>query len=110
MKGVHGDPERGRLAYELLWSEGREALAERARRATAAAGRPVGPGEMLVPSRFSVRFEPRRVTAESKGKWSRVTLIGDNPADVADVSCVKEDGRWRVVVEFPALPPIEQRQ
>jgi hypothetical protein len=109
MKGVHGDPERGRLAYELLWAEGREALAERARRATAAAGRPIGPEEMLVPSRFSLAFEPRRVTAETKGKWSRVTVIGSNPNEVAEVSCVNEDGHWRVAVEFPPLPTIEQR-
>ncbi len=110
MRGVHGDPERGRLAVELLWRDGREALRERAERATAAAGRPVEAADMLVPSRFSVRFEPTRSEVETKGDWARVTLFGANSSEVAEVACVREDGHWRVALALPPLPPIETRE
>lgn len=110
MQAVHGDPERGRRALELLWKEGRDALEERAGRASAAAGRSISPEEMLAPSRFSLRFQPRRLKAESKGNWSRVTVTGDNPTEVAEVHCVKENDRWRVVLDFPKLSPIERRE
>jgi hypothetical protein len=110
MRSVHGDPAAGRRAVELLWSKGRENLEERARRATAAAGRSVAPEEMLVPSRFSLRFEPARSSAETRGDWSRVTLFGQSPQEVAEVHCVKEEGQWRVVLDMPPLPDIEKRQ
>lgn len=110
MRGVHGSPERGRLALDLVWSEARAALEERAARATAAAGRSVLPEEMLVPSRFSLRFEPRRMTAATKGNWSRVTILGDNPSEIAEVHCVQEDGRWRVVLDLPPVAPIQRRE
>jgi hypothetical protein len=109
MRGVHGDPERGLRALNLVWAEGRKAIEERAERATAAAGRTVRPEAMLAPSRFSLRFEPQRVSVETRGDWSRVTLFGASPSEVVEVPCVREDGAWRVVIDFPALPPIEWR-
>lgn len=109
MRGVHGAPERGQLALELVWSEARAALEERAARATAAAGRAVLPAEMLVPSRFSLRFEPRRMTETTKGSWSRVTVFGNSPEEIAEVHCVLEDGRWRVVLDLPPVAPIQRR-
>lgn len=110
MQAVHGDPERGRRVLELLWREGRDALDERAQRASAAAGRAVAPEDMLVPSRFSLQFQPRRFKSESKGNWSRVTVSGDKPFEIAEIHCVKENDRWRVVLDFPKVPPIERRQ
>jgi hypothetical protein len=110
MKSVHGEPAHAKAALELVWSDGRKSLEERARRASAASGRTVGPEEMLVPSRFSLRFEPTRVSTESRGKWSRVTIFGPQQGQVAEVPCVKEKAGWRVAIEFPALPPIELRQ
>lgn len=110
MRSVHGDPERGRRALELLSRDSKANLVERAERATAAAGRAVQPEEMLVPSRFALRFEPHRYSSEVRGDYSRVTVLGDLPNEVAEVHCIREEGHWRVVLDWPALPIIEKRQ
>lgn len=111
MRSVHGDPVNGRLALQLLGKDGVDNLRERARRASAVSGRPVAPEEMLVPSRFSLNFEPVHYTSEIKGKWSRVTVTGANPkTQLAEVSCVKEEDKWKVHLQFPPLPPIEKRR
>lgn len=110
MQSVHGDPQSGTLAYELLAKDSRDNLAERARRATAAAGRPVTPGEMLVPSVFNLTFVPRSYSPEIRGDYARITILGPEPLDRALVHCVKEEGHWRVHVDLPALPPIQARE
>lgn len=110
LKSVHGDPALGRAALELLWATGRKNLEERASRASAAAGRPVLPEEMLAPSRFSLNFEPKTFSAEIKGRHSRVTVTGEDVVkELAEVHCIKENGGWRVIVHLPELPPIDQR-
>jgi hypothetical protein len=108
MQRVHGDPAAARGAYELLWGEGKANLAERAKRASALSDRKVGPEEMLAPSRFWLAFKPRRWTARVAGKWSSVTATGEGNQR-RDVKCMAEDGRWRVVQQFPALAPIRRR-
>ncbi len=110
MQRVHGEQAGAREAYELLWSEAQANLAERAKRATAVSGRKIAPEEMLVPSRFTPEFKPRHYEARVEGQWAEVTVEGEGPTPPRrQVKCVLEEGHWRVVLELPALPPIQKR-
>ena len=109
MQRVHGDPKTAREAYELLWSEAKHGLAERAKRASAVVGREVAPESMIAPTHFSLSFTPKRYTARVDGDWAIVTAVGEAPAQRREIKCVKEDGRWRVVLVMPPLPPIQRR-
>jgi len=109
MQRVHGDPKAARAAYELLWGEAKRGLAERAKRAGAVAGRDVAPESMIAPTRFSLSFVPRRYTARIDGDWAVVSITGEVASQYHEVKCVREDGRWRVVLSIPPLPPIQRR-
>ncbi len=109
MQRVHGNPKTAREAYELLWSEAKHGLAERAKRASAVVGREVAPESMIAPTHFSLTFAPKRYTARVDGDWAVVTTIGEAPSQRREIKCVKEDGRWRVVLVMPALAPIQRR-
>jgi hypothetical protein len=109
MQRVHGDPKNAREAYDLLWSEAKHGLAERAKRASAVVGREVAPEAMIAPTHFSLGFVPKRYAARVDGDWAIVTAIGEAPSQRRDLKCVREDGRWRVVLVLPQLPPIQRR-
>lgn len=108
MQRVHGERKAARAAYELLWSDARRNLAERAKRASDVAGREIAPEEMLPPSRFSLHHKPQRYEAHVDGDWAEVSVSSDG-GSVDRVKCVREDGKWRVVLELPPLAPIEHR-
>jgi hypothetical protein len=108
MQRVHGERKAARAAYDLLWSDARRNLAERAKRASDVAGREIAPEEMLPPSRFSLHHKPRHFDMRVDGDWAEVVVTGEDGI-VNRVKCVREDGKWRVVLELPPLPPIERR-
>lgn len=108
MQRVHGERKAARAAYDLLWGDARRNLAERAKRASDVAGREIAPEEMLPPSRFSLHHKPRHFEMRIDGDWAEVAVTGEDGA-VDRVKCVREDGKWRVVLELPPLPPIERR-
>ena len=110
MQRVHGDSRAARLAYELLWADARRNLAERAKRASAVAGREIAPEEMIAPSHFSLAYRPKKLSSRIDGDWAEVTVSGESSsASPHIVKCVREDGHWRVVLELPPLPPIQRR-
>jgi hypothetical protein len=110
MQRVHGDQKNARAAFELLWSTAQKNLTERASRASALEGRKVAPEEMLAPSRFTLRFEPKRVSVNTTADRATVTVQGDPPLrETREIHCVREDGRWRIVLDLPVLPPIQKR-
>ncbi len=110
MQRVHGDAHAARLAYELLWADARRNLAERAKRASAVAGREIAPEEMIAPSHFSLAYRPKKLSARADGDWAEVTVLGEsNATSPRTVKCVREDGHWRVVLELPLMPPIQRR-
>lgn len=110
VKMSYGDPKMARGAFDLLWSGAQRNLTERAARASALASRKVAPEEMLALTRFSLRFVPQRYSSAIQGEAATVSIQGDaHTNDRAEVRCVREQGRWRIVVELPPLPPIQRR-
>lgn len=109
LRQVHGDPAVGQRAVGLLARAARENLEERARRASALSGRTVLPGEMLVPSFFSMHLNPVSHEERIEGDRAEVTFVArDGRRSV--VRLVREETRWVVALELPPLSPIRQRE
>jgi hypothetical protein len=109
MQRVHGDAQRSKAAYDLLAADARTKLEERAERASAAIGRVVKPEEMLAPSRFYLSFQPRSWSSREGPGWAIVTVEGESPRELREIRCLREQGEWKVVLDLPALPPLEHR-
>jgi hypothetical protein len=107
---IESNPEEARAVYELLSSRSKANLVERAHRASTTSGREIPPEQMLAPGRFSLRFEPRKMHARLAHDRAIVDVVGIDPmTDHAEVPCVLEQGRWRIEIPLPPLPPAERR-
>ena len=109
LRRVQGDPAEAKAAYELLSKRAQQNLVERAKRYSAASGKAIAPEAMIVPSRFLLRFEPQRYTAQAAGPMARVDVIGLLAGERASIPCVLEEGLWRVDLGLPPLPPVQMR-
>jgi hypothetical protein len=109
MGRVHGDGTDAKAAFDLLSKRAQENLAARAQRYGAASGKSIAPEAMIAPSRFLLRFEPQRFSAQVAGNYALVEVAGAQPEQVAKVPCVFEEGGWRVDVVLPPLPPVQVR-
>lgn len=109
MRRIHGDPVEAKAAYGLLSRSAQSNFTARAKRYSAASGKAIAPEAMIAPSRFLLRFEPQRYTAQISGSSARVEMVGLLASDRARLSCVLEEGAWRVDLGLPALPPLQMR-
>lgn len=109
MQRVQGDPGDAKAVYQLLSKRSQANLTARAQRYSAASGKAIAPEAMIVPSRFLLRFEPQRYSAEIVGAHARVMVEGGRPDDHAQIPCVYEDDSWRVDLPLPPLPPEQKR-
>lgn len=106
---LQGDPGDAAAIYELLSRRGKENLAARAQRYSAATGKTIAPEAMIAPSRFQLRFEPHRYVAQVAGVHALVEVVGLLPGERAQIPCVYEDAAWRVDLTLPPLPPVQKR-
>jgi len=98
------EPTQRKAAYEWLDRSSRAALAERARRTAALAGRKLQPWEMIVPGRLSFAGLGRagvRMQVHIEGDKATVRIPIEKRAP-AEIEMVREDGRWRVVLTPPS--------
>lgn len=104
-----GDPSAAKAVFAVFSKRTRQNLAERAQRYSAASGKTIAPEAMIVPSRFTIRFEPQRMTSTVVGSHALVEIIGLGPDERAKVTCAFEDDGWRVDLELPPLPAVQVR-
>lgn len=110
MDRVDGDPKAARAAFDLLGKAAQLALSDRARRASAATGKRMAPEQMIATSHFFPRFSPRQWSTRAAGDRAVVTVVGLDPAtERAEIPCIREEGRWRIEIALPPLPPVEKR-
>jgi hypothetical protein len=101
------DADARRTAYELLAADARAALDERAARANALSHHEMQPWEMLAQGRYRLRFTPAPsgFREHIEGDRATVTVHGASEGQRANVPLVREDGRWRIVLDIAPLSP-----
>jgi len=102
------DPDAREQVYELLASDARRELVDRARSTTALGAREIAPWEMLVESRSILRFRPAHAAAFRPHEGpepgtATVTVMGEHDGERTDLHLRREDEGWRIVIEIP--PP-----
>ncbi len=107
MERSEREPAALREAYGLLALPARRALTERARLAGSLGGRDLQPWEMLVRGRarrsFAVGEGTRGMREEIDGASATVQVREPSGTRSADVQLVREDGRWRIVLDLPPV-------
>jgi hypothetical protein len=105
MEDSRGDPAEAQEAFALLGPKARQNLAARAARATQVEARRVQASDMLALGHFGLRFRPKAMHATVTGDHAVVDVTGDDPGtEHARVTCVREEGGWRVEPELPEVP------
>lgn len=96
-----------REAYGLLSAASRRALLERAHDAQAYGAADVDPWDMIVPGRYRQTFTPARgargMRERVEGDRATVVVTNQDGSRQAEVPLVREDGRWRVVLNIPSV-------
>ena len=109
MAGSGDDPKEAKLAFELMGPTARANLEERAARASQVEGQRVEPHDMLAAGHFGLRFRARKMTSTVDGASAVVHVAGGDPAEAADVRCVREGQLWRVEPELPEPQVLPKR-
>jgi hypothetical protein len=109
MEASIDDGREAKAAYGLLGPAARANLEERANRASQVEGRHVEPYEMLAEGHFGLRFRARKLKATQDGVSATVEVTGADPADRAQIHCVKEGSTWRVEPDLPDLQALPKR-
>jgi len=105
MERSEREPEALREAYALLAGPSRLALLERAHLAGSLGGRQFDPWEMIVRGRsrrsFAIREGVSGMRASIDGDEATVTVSEDDGEQRARIPLLREDGRWRVLIDIP---------
>lgn len=109
MEGSIDDGREAKAAYGLLGPTARGNLEERASRASQVEGRHVEPFEMLASGHFGLRFRPQKFKSAVDGASATVEVMGSDPADHAQIRCVKDGTAWRVEPDLPDLQALPKR-
>jgi hypothetical protein len=111
MDAVRGESKDARAVFDLLSRPAQTNLSDRARRASAAAGKRIAPEQMIAPALFYPHFQPQKWSTRAQGIRAIVELQGIDPGtEHASIPCVLEDGHWRIDLVLPHLPPIERHE
>jgi hypothetical protein len=100
------DPDALRQAFDVLDTESRRRLEERARSATGA--REYAPWEMIVSGRTALRFIPQRGSGLRARPGANpdeavVVVTGEGEGQYAELSMRREEDGWRVVLAVPEM-------
>lgn len=100
VEASENQPALRKVAYQWLDQVGQAALRERASRTAALAGRKLEPWEMIVPGRLTfagLRSPGVRMQVHIEGDKATVHIPIEQRKPV-EVSMVRQEGRWRVVL------------
>ncbi len=107
MARTEEDPRALQEAYRLLARPSRRALVQRARLAESLGANRIEPWDMLVRGRSRPTFTPapgsRGMREHIDGDTATVTVTNEEGSRRAEVPLVRENGRWRVVLDIPAV-------